>query len=57
MLQACAQVVDFKVDHHFGGGHACTLPREWKEEDVEPQISRCKLWWEQAGKFRDWAPN
>lgn len=30
---------------------ACTLPREWKEEDVEPQISRCKLWWEQAGKF------
>jgi HEAT repeats len=36
---------------------ACTLPREWKEEDVEPQILRCKLWWEQAGKFRDWSPN
>ncbi|MGB9464974.1 MAG: HEAT repeat domain-containing protein [Candidatus Acidiferrum sp.] len=34
---------------------ACTLPREWKEEDVEPQISRCRLWWEQAGKFRDWS--
>ena len=33
---------------------ACTLPREWKEEDVEPQISRCRLWWEQTGKFRDW---
>ena len=36
---------------------ACTLPREWKEEDVEPQISRCKLWWEKVGKFRDWSPN
>jgi len=34
---------------------ACTLPREWKEEDVEPQISRCRLWWEQDGKFRDWS--
>jgi hypothetical protein len=36
---------------------ACTLPREWKERDVEPQISRCKIWWEQAGKFRDWTRN
>jgi hypothetical protein len=36
---------------------ACTLPREWKEQDVEPQISRCKLWWEQVGKFRDWGQN
>jgi len=36
---------------------ACTLAREWKEEDVEPQISRCKLWWEKVGKFRDWSPN
>ena len=36
---------------------ACTLPAEWKEEDVEPQISRCKLWWEQTGKFRDWSSN
>jgi hypothetical protein len=33
---------------------ACTLSREWKEQDVEPQISRCKIWWEQVGKFRDW---
>ena len=36
---------------------ACTLPREWKEGDVEPQISRCKIWWHQAGKFRDWTRN
>ena len=36
---------------------ACTLPREWKEEDVEPEISRCKTWWEQAGRFRDWSQN
>lgn len=36
---------------------ACTLPREWKEGDVEPQISRCKIWWDQAGKFRDWTRN
>jgi HEAT repeat protein len=33
---------------------ACTLPPEWKEEDVEPEISRCKLWWEQSGKFKNW---
>jgi len=37
--------------------NACTLPPEWKEEDVEPQISRCRLWWEQLGKFRDWSSN
>ena len=36
---------------------ACTLPPEWKEEDVEPQISRCKLWWEQSGKFHNWSRN
>ena len=36
---------------------ACTLPREWKEQDVEPQISRCKVWWEQVGKSRDWKQN
>ena len=36
---------------------ACTLSREWKEQDVEPQISRCKIWWEQVGKFRDWSQN
>jgi hypothetical protein len=33
---------------------ACTLPPQWKEEDVEPQISHCKLWWEQSGKFKNW---
>jgi HEAT repeats len=33
---------------------ACTLPPKWKEEDVEPQISHCKLWWEQSGKFKNW---
>lgn len=36
---------------------ACTLPREWKEPDVEPQISRCKIWWQQAGQFRTWSQN
>jgi HEAT repeat protein len=30
---------------------ACTLPHDWKEQDVEPQISRCKLWWDRAGSF------
>lgn len=34
--------------------NACTLSRDSKEQDVEPQISRCKVWWEQVGKFRDW---
>jgi HEAT repeat protein len=33
---------------------ACTLPPEWKEQDIEPQIAHCKIWWEQAGKFRNW---
>lgn len=36
---------------------ACTLSRDWNEEDVEPQVSRCKIWWEQVGKFRDWTAN
>lgn len=36
---------------------ACTLPRDWKEEDVEPQVSRCRVWWEQIGKFRSWSSN
>jgi hypothetical protein len=36
---------------------ACTLPEGWKEEDVEPQVSRCRLWWEQSGKLRDWSAN
>jgi hypothetical protein len=36
---------------------SCTLPRDWKEQDIEPQISRCKIWWKQVGKFRDWSQN
>jgi hypothetical protein len=36
---------------------ACTLPPEWRERDIEPQISRCKSWWEQAGKFQKWTQN
>lgn len=31
---------------------ACSLHRNGK--DFEPQIARCKLWWEQKGKFRAW---
>jgi len=36
---------------------ACTLAPDWKQEDVEPQISRCKTWWEQVGKLRNWSQN
>jgi hypothetical protein len=36
---------------------ACTLSLHWQEQDVEPQVSRCKIWWEQVGKFRDWTQN
>jgi HEAT repeat protein len=36
---------------------ACTLSPDWNEQDVEPQISRCKIWWEQIGKFRNWSQN
>jgi hypothetical protein len=36
---------------------ACTLPPDWNENDVEPQVSRCKIWWGQVGKFRDWSQN
>jgi hypothetical protein len=32
---------------------SCTLPEGW-QADIPPQISRCRLWWEQVGKFRDW---
>jgi hypothetical protein len=35
----------------------CTLPSGWSEQDVEPQIARCKAWWEQTGKFQDWTHN
>jgi HEAT repeat protein len=33
---------------------ACTLSRGWQEQDVEPQVFRCKTWWEQVGKFQNW---
>lgn len=33
---------------------ACTLSRDWQQQDIEPQVSRCKNWWEQGGKFRNW---
>ena len=36
---------------------ACTLSPDWNEKDVEPQLARCKVWWEQVGKFRDWSQN
>jgi hypothetical protein len=36
---------------------ACTLPPQWKEQDVGPQISRCNTWWEQVGKHRNWSQN
>jgi hypothetical protein len=35
----------------------CTLPAGWKEQDIEPQILRCKVRWEQIGKLRDWSQN
>jgi hypothetical protein len=36
---------------------ACTLPPGWREQDVEPQVARCKIWWDEVGKFRDWTQN
>jgi HEAT repeat protein len=36
---------------------AFTLSPDWKEQDVESQINRCKTWWEQVGKLRDWSQN
>jgi HEAT repeats len=33
---------------------SCSLPEGWTEADISPQISRCTIWWEQIGKFRDW---
>jgi len=36
---------------------ACTLSRDREEQDVEPQVSRCKIWWDQVGKFRNWPQN
>jgi hypothetical protein len=34
--------------------NACTLPQDWREQDVEPQILKCKAWWEQEGRFESW---
>lgn len=36
---------------------ACASPRDGKDESLESHVSRCKLWWEQSGKFQDWVPN
>jgi HEAT repeat protein len=36
---------------------ACTLPHDWTEQDVQPQISRCKLWWDQTGQLQHWPQN
>ncbi len=33
---------------------ACTLQQNWQEQDVEPQILKCKTWWEQKGRFQSW---
>ena len=34
--------------------NACTLQQNWQEQDIEPQISKCKTWWEQEGQFQSW---
>jgi hypothetical protein len=36
---------------------ACTLPPDWQERDVEPQILKCRTWWEQVGRLRSWTPD
>ena len=36
---------------------ACTLSRDWQQQDIEPQESRCKIWWEQVGRFQNWPQN
>lgn len=33
---------------------ACTLPRDWKEQHIDSQISLCKIWWEQVGNLQAW---
>ena len=35
--------------------NACTLPPDWREQDVEPQISKCNAWWQQEGQFQSWS--
>lgn len=34
--------------------NACTLPQHWQQQDIEPQVSKCKAWWEQQGRFQAW---
>lgn len=34
--------------------NACTLPPNWREQDVEPQILKCRTWWQQQGRFLSW---
>ncbi|MGH9735019.1 MAG: HEAT repeat domain-containing protein [Candidatus Acidiferrales bacterium] len=34
--------------------NACTLPRHWQQQDIEPQVSKCSAWWEQQGRFQSW---
>ncbi len=34
--------------------NACALQQNWQEQDIEPQISKCKTWWEQEGQFQSW---
>lgn len=33
---------------------ACGSPSANPQETLESHVSRCKLWWEQSGKFRNW---
>lgn len=39
---------------HLTHENACTLQRNWQEQDIEPQILKCKTWWEQEGRFQSW---
>jgi len=36
---------------------ACGSPSGGKQESLELHVSRCKLWWEQSGKFQVWSRN
>ncbi len=33
---------------------ACTLPSEWAERDIDPQVKRCRDWWQQTGHLQTW---
>jgi len=33
---------------------ACTLPSGWSEQDIEPQLERCRIWWQQTGRLKAW---